>query len=750
MGSCSIKTSGKENQKVIITRPENESLSEEFKRAPKDLNLQSRKNLKQKAAVADSRLRNSVTSDAPTAIVVEKSKTDQDIKLIIQSLEKHFIFNSLTNSQRKAIIQCMKFFELAPSQIVFEQGTKGSAFFIIASGRVEVIINDKKVTALKPGDSFGELALLHDTLRSATVKTLIKTSLWCLDRTTFRSTIEELNAQNHEENKHFIDSIPVFKDLNDKQRELLISSLSLLKFSNGTKIVSEGDPGDLLYIIKEGSVVCTQQGKEVRKMYKGEYFGEQALYYGSPRTATIIAAEDVACVALGREDLVSCLGASLHLVIYKNTMRIAFLKNSNLSKLLSNQAENLISEMEIQSYAAGQVVIPAGTPKKSGFYIVVKGELNNSIMKDHYFRLLDVIGDEAVINDLDGNYDADIVSTDEVDIAHISNSGFFNCIGGDFSHITSTNEAMNSLKRVNLFKALNNEQLLKLVGALKIQEFDDGQVILEQNNTGENFYLIRSGKVEIIKDGQSVRSISKNDYFGERSLLFDDYRSASVVARHRVSCWVMSKSNFMELLHEKIRNQLMERIELQDDTIALSDLSIVKTLGNGMFGNVFLVVHRSKRTTYALKAVDRRKIAAYQIEENIVLERKILLELVHPLILKLVKTTKDNKRLYFLMEYIRGMDLFDVIRKLQLLKECDARFYIGCILTIIEHLHERDIIFRDLKPENMVVDSVGYPKLIDFGTAKFIKSRTYTIVGTPHYMAPEVVTGHGYGLPADY
>jgi cGMP-dependent protein kinase len=194
----------------------------------------------------------------------------------------------------------------------------------------------------------------------------------------------------------------------------------------------------------------------------------------------------------------------------------------------------------------------------------------------------------------------------------------------------------------------------------------------------------------------------------------------------------------------------MTRIDLQDDSIQLTDLLIIKKLGSGMFGNVFLTMHKVKRTMYALKTVDRRKVEAYEIEENIVLERKILLQLDHMMIMKLVKTFKDSKRVYFLVEFIRGMDLFDVLRELNLLKECDARFYTGCISLILEHLHERNIIFRDLKPENVVIDAEGYPKLIDFGTAKFVNGRTYTIVGTPHYMAPEVITGHGYGLSADF
>ena len=169
-----------------------------------------------------------------------------------------------------------------------------------------------------------------------------------------------------------------------------------------------------------------------------------------------------------------------------------------------------------------------------------------------------------------------------------------------------------------------------------------------------------------------------------------------------------------------------------------------------MFGNVFLVARKEKHSLYALKTVDRKKIEKYEIEANLILERKVLLQLDHIFILKLVKTFKDDKRVYFLTEFVRGMDLFDVLRELNLVSDLDSRFYISCMILILEHLHDRDIIYRDLKPENIMVDEEGYLKLIDFGTSKIVNGRTFTIVGTPHYMAPEVIIGKGYGVSADF
>lgn len=124
-----------------------------------------------------------------------------------------------------------------------------------------------------------------------------------------------------------------------------------------------------------------------------------------------------------------------------------------------------------------------------------------------------------------------------------------------------------------------------------------------------------------------------------------------------------------------------------------------------------------------------------------------------PFLLRFYRSFKDSSFIYFLTEYIKGCELFDTIREIGLLSRTIAKFYIASLMLCIEYLHIRNIIYRDLKPENVMVESDGYLRLIDMGTAKQLKQnsgfRTFTIIGTPHYMAPEVMQGKGYSFSVD-
>jgi len=687
--------------------------------------------------------------EAKNAVVAQKPKTHWDILMISMSIKKHAILADLAEDAKEIIVAGMKFYVLGPREYVFQQGNPGVNFFVVAGGSLEVIVNSTRVNVLKPGDSFGELALMHNDPRSASIRTLDRCTLWAVDRKTFRSAVEAVNQQNYLDNRRFIDSISLFQVLTNQQKESLVAALTAQKFLPNKHIIVEGEYGDLLYIITEGTVCITVGGQEKRRLTKGDYFGEMALLYNAPRSATITAADAVKVLCIGRDQLNEVLGTSLQQIIYRNSQRIALDASAVLKSLTREQKEKIISKMEIRSYASGEVIMQVGHNLGEEVVVVLRGQIKRAdgvVLADK----LQCLGDQEFMEGKTAPVDVPVVAGDVVDIAHITREQFESCIGGNLAQVAMLNEILSVLKRVQLFKGLSNDKISSLVQVLRVQEYEDKAFIFQQNEAGDAFFIIKSGDVEILRDNVSIRVIHKMDFFGERAILLNEPRSASVQARGPVTCWALHRIDFNAVIDEAVRNLLIKRIQLQDDSIKLNDLKVVKQLGKGMFGFVYLVVHRTKKTVYALKSVTKAKIELYEMTENILLERRLLLLVDNNMVVKLVKTFRDEKRIFFLLELVRGQDLFDVIRTLGLMSDSDAVFYTCCVISILEHLHELNMVYRDLKPENIMIDEQGYPKLIDFGTAKVVEGRTFTIVGTPHYMAPEVILGKGYGVSADY
>ncbi|CAG9333323.1 PKG_5 [Blepharisma stoltei] len=708
-----------------------------------------RKAHKKGAHVKNIQRKASIITEATTAAINTRDKTLEEMIEIREALNQHFIFNSLPDEVIDVIVSMMKLFVLEPNQLVYAQDQMGSHFFVVTKGKLEIKVKNEPKGVITKGMSFGELALMHDSKRTNSVYTIERTLLWGIDRYEFRNAVASYNSQKFEENRKFIDSVPLLQILTNAQKEALLAVLKSQSYFPGQKIVTEGEPGDLFYIIKEGTVSCYVQGKIVRQLGKGDFFGEQALLYNSLRTATIVSNTKVGVLSLCREDLISVLGDQLQLIIYKNSQRIAIESSPHLKDLTKNQEEAVIQKMKVVSYQNGEIIINKGMPKGHKLWLVVKGAV---IAEESGKRILSLhcIGDEELINPIQSNYEENYIAEGSVDIEEISRAEFETCIGGKLNNIKSHNEVLKIMRNVQLFRALPTNKLESLVNMIYVQTYGDKQVIFHEFSLGDAFYIVKSGQVDIIKDNTVLRTVAKHGYFGERSIINNEKRTATVAASGKAKVWVLNREDFLNLIDEGIRHQLLKRMELQDDSITLPDLSIIKILGKGMFGNVFMAINKNKGTLYALKTVNRAKIRSYDLYTNLLLERHILLQIDHPFIMKLVKTFKDEERVYFLTELVRGKDLFDVLREMNLLTDSDTKFFSSCILMILEHIHERGIIYRDLKPENIMIDEDGYPKLIDFGTAKVVEGRTYTVVGTPHYMAPEVILGKGYGLSADY
>lgn len=664
-----------------------------------------RKSAKKKGAVINSRLEPISSREAPSAAVTDRPKTHWEIQTITMAIHRHSVLTDLTEDAREEVINSMKHFVLDPGETIFEAGDQATHFFVVGSGSLEVLVNSKRVNILKAGDSFGEQALLHNTPRSATVRTLDKTTLWGVDRKAFREAVELVNGRNYQENKVFLESVPMFSVLTSVQKENLLAVMAGQKFPAGKRIVMEGETGELLYIIKEGSVTCSVEGKEIRKMRKGDYFGEQALLTNSIRTATVVAFEDIRLLSISRNQLTEVLGNSLQKIIYRNTQRMSLEQSPSLRQLTPYQKESLIDSMAISSPEEGEVVLPAGTKLGLGIYIVLRGELKTRT-GEVFAKRFEVIGGEEMMGNTEKAISADIIAGSGTDLGQMAKAQFEQIIGGSVTHISAQNEALSVLRRVSIFRGFSQERLLQLYSLLRVVSYEAGQYIFRQGDPGDSFYIVKSGQVDVKKDSVVLRTVTKNGFFGERAVLLGENRTASIVAEQPAECWVLLQHDFFSVIDESIRTILKQRMQLQDDTVAIEQLVVVKELGKGMFGSVFLVVHKEKRTCYALKCVNRRKIRAFDIAANVILERQLLLQIDHIFIMKLVKTFKDPERIYFLTEFVNGQDLFDVIRILGLLKEEDCKFYMAGLLLILEHLHERRIVYRDLKPENVMVDEM--------------------------------------------
>ncbi|AFZ79272.1 protein kinase domain containing protein [Theileria equi strain WA] len=187
--------------------------------------------------------------------------------------------------------------------------------------------------------------------------------------------------------------------------------------------------------------------------------------------------------------------------------------------------------------------------------------------------------------------------------------------------------------------------------------------------------------------------------------------------------------------------------------LSIESFKFIKTLGTGGFGRVFLAVPNEGLhipSPCAIKRLKKHPLIVQKQIDHVLSEKRLLGSVNHPFIVNMIGTFKDDYYLFIVMQYVRGGDFFSFLRKTDRLKSEDAMFYAAQVTLMFEYLHSNRIIYRDLKPENLLLDSSGYLLLTDFGFAKVVEFRTYTLCGTPEYIAPEILLNKGHGKAVDW
>lgn len=193
-----------------------------------------------------------------------------------------------------------------------------------------------------------------------------------------------------------------------------------------------------------------------------------------------------------------------------------------------------------------------------------------------------------------------------------------------------------------------------------------------------------------------------------------------------------------------------DKNEVKD--VKLEDFNIISVVGRGSFGKVCLVEYKNTGELYAMKSIKKDVLLDHEQIENTMLEKKILQSVHHPFLCSLVFCFQTEERIYFILNFVRGGELFQHLKKFKVFDEDKVKFYAAQIGMALQYLHDKGIVYRDLKPENILMDEMGYLQLADFGMAKMLdqNEKAMSFCGTPEYLAPEIILSKGHDGMADW
>ena len=191
---------------------------------------------------------------------------------------------------------------------------------------------------------------------------------------------------------------------------------------------------------------------------------------------------------------------------------------------------------------------------------------------------------------------------------------------------------------------------------------------------------------------------------------------------------------------------------LSPERPSLANYRLLRTIGTGSFSRVRLAVHRTTQEISAIKIFLKQDIVRKRQVEHVRSERHILGEVHHPFIAGLQTAFQDRERLYLVQDYVPGGELYRVLRGKGRLAPWEAQFYVCEVAAALVYLHGKKVVYRDVKPENILISETGHVRLVDFGFAKqlFGSEKTFTLCGTPEYIAPEVIQQRGHDSSCDW
>jgi len=587
-----------------------------------------------------------------------------------------------------------------------------------------------------------------------------------------------------------LQKIPFLQTLNEDDLCTIANNLQVREFKPDEFLMKEGETGHEFFIILDGTcTVLTQESGVIAELHAGDYCGEQALLNDCVRTASIKALCHVQCVTLQQASFKQLLGESSNITFAKRDAkrtavvsmpqpvrqvdRKSMLKpNDTRQWLLEKVGSNLLFETMTQDQKLAIIDRMHKINVTTGTNMIVQGEDGDELYVIDRGNFDVIIDDSKVASLGRGNccgelallYDAPrnatVRATEDSTVWTVQRADFRNALQTMYQKKDAAH--MGLLRQLEIFHSLLTNELHLISDACTVHNYTQGEHVIKEGEQGDRFYMIMEGEAMWSKSNGTSGDVVSG-YFGELALMNHVTRQATVIAKTDMKTLELKRADFVMLLgpvedimkakaktYKSSQSVLESPNKGQQAICSLEELKTLGVLGRGAFGYVTLVEDPHTESIYALKAIRKTLIVEHNQENIILREKHIMKRLRHKRLVNCLRTYRDEFRVFFLLDACLGGELFTILRRKRYFSERTGRFYAGCVIQGFEYMHSKDIIYRDLKPENLVLELSGYIKIADFGFAKHVTDKTFTLCGTPDYLAPEIVTGQGHSAGVDW
>lgn len=660
-------------------------------------------------------------------------------------------------------------------QVIIKQGDVGNEFFVIWSGRAQVLIaNDdetkpKEVATLTSGDYFGEGALLRNEPRRATIKASAPLSALTISQEKFQELALHERLQFRRKaiweggpNRREVPVRPPTKKTAQEQNliknairknKTLCGMVSLSnqrmqeladRFWRETvpankELLTQGDPiADYFYIVQSGVFEVVEDGQKVFTARAGDSFGERALLYSMPRKNTVTSLEQSKVWVIDRGQFKNML-----VQVSEDKLReyVTYLDDTRFLKhLLPDEKLAIARAMNQMNFKKGDAIFNQGEEGYQ-FYILYDGEV--SVQRDGSEVMRMEAGKEDPPRGASGAG------------GHVGGEASVQSLGGEASvRSLGGTSGRSGVSRNSLALQLPR---VRCVGerALLEPELRQASVVVV-SDTARAMVLDRASVEALLGPLEGIFALPQWAQHLPVCLPCQDFaRVRRAHQRTTKATEVRSLQQQGSTVSTALRRQStqlgVQGLEARPDRILKANLVRIGFLGGGGFGTVELWEHKLTGQTYALKTLNKGHITREGMQQRVLTEKLVLNMVDSPFIVTLYETYNDPLNLFFLMEAALGGELHNTYKRKRLYGSVEhARYYAACVALAFWHLHDRFIIYRDLKPENLLLSALGHVKVADFGLSKLVMGKTFSICGSPDYFAPELVDQTGHTLALDW